>query len=69
MKTNETKNETKHDPLPKPSDSLPRDPQPTPGPSYKPTSAGQSRKSRTSETGTRESRTSLTPDSCGSDGD
>jgi len=59
-------NETKHDPLPKPSDSLPRHPHPTPGPSYKPTSAGESRKSRTSETGkTRESGTTDAADTCG----
>ena len=62
MKTNETR----HDPLPKLADSLPRGPQPAPGPSYKPTSAGQSRRTVKSETGkTRESGTTDAPDSCG----
>jgi hypothetical protein len=69
MKTNETK----HDPLPKPVDSPPRDPQPAPGPSYKPTSAGQSQKSRTSDVGkTKPGGPSDDPDSCGcgpADGD
>jgi len=63
-------NETKHDPLPKPSDTPPRDPQPAPGPSYKPTSAGQSRKSRTSDAGkTRETGKPDASDSCGCGGD
>lgn len=62
MKTNETK----HDPLPKPADLKPRDPHPTPGASYKPTSAGQSQKSLKSEAGkTRENGASDDTDTCG----
>ena len=60
MKMNQT------NPLPKPADTEPRDPRPAPGPSSRPTSAGQSQKSLKSETGkTHNYKTSDESDTCG----
>ena len=62
-----TQRENKHDPHPKTPDSPTRDPQPTPGPSYSPTSVGQSQKSQKSEVG--KSKPNSSTDSCGCDDD